>query len=456
MRTRGILAVLVTGLLAAAPAAAAPTERFVSTDLAVHGSLKLKWHAARSRGCAQAGLCGYSGTIAYPPSATGLLYRFVLHDRVESVGGFIDMNGHAVARTLRERPGAAPAVCRQRYEPFGLTLDTERGYGGRRWLSAGTDISPSSAASGQCAGPRTDDFTPSLPSVQIRPRQLDRRGTHVSLAGRFPWRSGPLVGELVSTLRLISRGTKTHRVHGQTGNQRGGRHTVYVDLQFTARRLEGEVRTDFRAVDAPICHVRDACGTRGSEVYSLEAAGQRVDVVGSVRTRSRRRPSLHRALRMILRHGTFSSAVDLRRSTGISTHQFVRPGEPTCTDRFRPSAPFIELFGLRRTEGVSMFGAPSGLLRGHCPGPSDDDTGSERLALARLAKGALARRTVAVDLAGRHKFVAGAYRGTRTVRVALRLRRKHARVAVDHIPGRHGRYIIFEFSTISSGGRRAR
>jgi hypothetical protein len=107
---------------------------------------------------------------------------------------------------------------------------------------------------------------------------------------------------------------------------------------------------------------------------------------------------------------------------------------------------------------VSRVGiyADSALLRGRCPGPSDDETGADRLALAHTSRGALVRRALSVQLRSRRGFMAGAYRGTRTVRVALRLRRKRARVAVDHVPGEGG---VTEFLYVSSGstaGRRAR
>jgi hypothetical protein len=225
-----------------------------------------------------------------------------------------------------------------------------------------------------------------------------------------------------------------------------------VELHYRARRLQGEVRNDFRAVDAPICKLRDACGTHGSQLFSIESPNERVDVTGIARVRSRHRPSLRRALRTILRHGNLSSLTSLDREAGLTTHVLVRPDAAMCNDRFRPrSGPYILLFGNRRKLALDMFDGESGVLRGRCPGPTEEQGGDGRLAHARVSSKALFRRTIQLQLKARRTFAGGAYRGTRSARVDLVLHRTGSRVRVDPEFGR----AVFAFSSGISSARSA-
>jgi hypothetical protein len=298
-----------------------------------------------------------------------------------------------------------------------------------------------------------EDIAPALPSALVTPRQLERRGTRIGLAGRFPWRSGPLRGQLISTVRLQTGRVHRRKVHlGHAPSPRG--HELYVELHYRARRLQGEVRNDFRAIDAPICKLRDACGTHGSQVFSIESPNERVDVTGVARVRSRHKPSLRRALRTILRHGNFSSFTSLERDGGLTTHVLVRPGTATCNDRFRPrTGPLIVMFGHRRKLTLDMFSAESDVLRGRCPGPTEEQGGGGILARARVPSKALLRRTIGLQLKARRAFAGGAYRGKRSARVNLVLHRTGARVSID--PTFDREYYLFAFSSGTTSARSA-
>jgi hypothetical protein len=427
------------------PPASAKLE-LIRVPVRSSGSIRVVWHADPARGCTSAGMCGYSGSIEYPTRGGGFLERLREDSRVVDFTGILDPAGSTRVRTERAVAGSAPAVCSQRSRADPFTLQAKHAWGSRVWVSLGTELYPTPLASGQCAGPRIEDVTGSLPAALMKRTHMDRRGARVDLSGRFPWKSGPLSGELISTVRLKSRGAHREKLNGGTNPEKLPGHELYVDLRYRATQLEGELRNDFRAVDAPICRVRDACGTRGSEVYSLEAAGRMVHVIGTARVKSRRRPSLRKALRIVLRRGVFSALAPLGRSSGLTTHAFVRPDGRACTDRFRPRrAPFLLLFSDGERLALSMFAADSTLLRGRCPGPSEAQNGNGQIGRVLLSPSVVRRRVLAAHIRASHAFRGGAFRGTRSARFDVRLRRVHASVKIDpHFDGE-------EYYVISNG-----
>src|SRR5947208_5368509 len=254
MRARAFVAALAAGVLAAGVLAAAPgsaaASRNTSLEFSANGSITVAWHGDPARGCAAAGMCGYSGTTTFPRLDYADLELIHTRHGVVAEFGSIDSDGQTVVRVRREVPGGSPAVCVTHDITSSFTLDLSRAYAGRRWLSVGTDVLPAPMASGQCAGPRLGDFVGSLPSRAIRLKALRRAGTRVSLAGRFPFRAGPLSGEVVSTLVLRSNGERRESGFGGGGGgpgPGGSRRTLTVDMRFRVRRSAGEVAADFRA-----------------------------------------------------------------------------------------------------------------------------------------------------------------------------------------------------------------
>ena len=436
MRVRAMVAAAVAGVFAASAAPAGAADYLTRIELRASGKVKVVWHGDQTHGCAAAGLCGYSGSIVYPfRRGAGFIERAQTgpHSFLDYFG-FIESPGRTVARTERAVAGGEPAVCSQRSRQHPFTLSFANAWRGRRWMTLGTSIFPSLLASGQCAGPRLEDFAGQLPSTLVRRHELERRGARVSLAGRFPFRSGPLRGQVISTLRLKSRGIHRSRLlDGETDeDEPRGKHVLYVELRFRATRVAGELRNDFRAVGAPICELRDACGTHGSELYSLDDTGRTVEVSGFAATRSRRRPSLKGALRKVLNDGFLGGGFDVRRASGLTTHAFVRPGAVTCTDRFAPrEPPFLDLYGEQGRLALVLFTREASILRGRCPGPADAQSGGEEIARLRVSRSQLLKRAVLFQLRSRRDFRTGAYKGTRTARVNVRLRRTRARVLVD-------------------------
>jgi hypothetical protein len=434
MRARLIAGVAVVGALAAAPSAGA-AEHIGQVRFRTSGSIRVAWHGAPARGCAAAGLCAYSGSIAYPLRG-GRGFLELEPETFLPFFGEIESRRTARTRTERALPGGGTAVCSQRRRFTSFTLGAERAWRGRDWLSVDAHIFPPPIASGQCAGPRIDDFVPTLPSALVRRKAIKKRGTRVSLKGRFPFRAGPLTGQVISTLVLTSRGVHRIRVFGEREEpERERGHQLSVELRYDVKRIQGEVRNDFRAVDAPICRLRDACGTHGSQVWSLDEAARTLVFSGFARVRSRHRPSLKRALRKVVRDGFADGFLPIGRRAGLTSHAYLRPGAATCTDRFRPHQ------------------QPSRFLDGRCPGPTDSSAGD--IAHARVPRGRLLKRALTLELRRRRSFESGAYSGARTVRVNVRLRRTHARVRIDPRFGGGSGGRVFAFSEGVSTARSA-
>jgi hypothetical protein len=355
------------------------------------------------------------------------------------------MNDPSRVRVRREVPGGEPATCTSSRRFSAFTFDLSRAFGGRVWLAIGTDIFPGPLTAGQCAGPLIDDVTRALPSVPVRLRELARRGTRVSLSGRFQFHSGPLSGTVISTLRFKSRGAKDEGGERFFPEGRSNRHrTLFVELKYRIVRAQGEIRSDFRAIDAPICELRDACGTHGSDVYSLAQEGGSVDVFGATRAHSRHAPALRRAIRLIAHDRGLDGFGFGGRSSRLLTSVFVRPGGERCTDRLRPRHTYVVL-GARKRLRVEVFGDPPS-LRGRCPGPTEEQSlHGSRLASARYPLGRLARRSFELVLRADRGFKGGAFRGRQTAHVEFELRRTRATVRVVK-PGRDGSIRISRLS----------
>lgn len=437
MRARAIVAVLgACAIAAAAPGAAGAASHLKRVGFRARGSVRVVWHGDRAHGCAAAGMCGYSGSIVYP--AFGHAFIEVENEGGSQIGyfGLLESRGRTRIRTERTLPGGGTTVCSQRSHSTAFTLGADRAWRGRQWFSIGTAIFPQPLGSGQCAGPRIQDFEDTLPSSIIRERRIERRGTRVSLRGRFPFRSGPLAGQVISTLRLRSLGVHRERLFDGYAEEPHHlrRHELAVELRYKVVRMQGEVREDFRAVDAPICLVRDACGSHGSAVYSVDSAGRTLGVMGFARTDSARHPSLRHALRTIFRRGQIYAFVSTGHKEGLTSHAWVPAHGPSCIDRFRPrSPPFLGVIGNKHAVSMQLFENEYDVLRGRCPGPAPSLAGS--LARARVKRGQLLTHALTVRLRATRHLRSGAYRGTREGRVNVRLRRTRARVRVD---GRRG------------------
>jgi hypothetical protein len=440
MRARAVATVLAVGLLAAAPSALARGHsRTTNVRLAASGSLTVVWHGDRAGGCAAAGLCGYGGSISYGRMSEAFLDLFTRAGSAPEVFADAGMDDRTVVRVRREVAGGPPVVCVDSSEPAFFNIDVERAYAGRYRLSLVPDVIPLPTGSGQCAGPRLEDFTGSLPSTVFKLPRLERVGTKLSLAGRFPFTAGPLRGEVISTLALRTKHASGHDIP-DVRPPRGRSHTrvLEVDMRYEVARAAGEVAADFRAVDAPICSVLDACGASGRQTYTVASTRGVLEATGYAPAPKHGVPTLKAALRTVLRRGYLSGEGRLARGSGETNNVLFRGGGETCRDRLLPAGPPLTVYAeggvlslILGTDDPDLASVPN-VLRGRCPGPTQDQVlaGGAPLASRNLPARALGGRSIHATLAGAGRFAAGAYRGRRAARVELDLVRTSARVRV--------------------------
>src|SRR5437870_6510674 len=62
MRRAGLIAATVLAVAIPAAAGARSAPRFSELDLTASGTIVVTWHGDPARGCAAAGMCGYSGS----------------------------------------------------------------------------------------------------------------------------------------------------------------------------------------------------------------------------------------------------------------------------------------------------------------------------------------------------------------------------------------------------------
>jgi hypothetical protein len=209
---------------------------------------------------------------------------------------------------------------------------------------------------------------------------------------------------------------------------------MLVSVDYRVRRVAGAVTADFRSVAPPVCVQLDACGTSGRDRYGLSAAGEHLRVSGLAPLKGRV-PKPAAAVRAIARRGVFYGSTRLGSDRGTTTSTWTRPDDTYCSDAFTPGASSLELTGSRLGPGLTLgegVESPTpNVLRGRCPGPTQEDIlGGSSLAGARLAKQSLGRRHIHRVLRASGAFAAGAYRGKRGARVTVDLVRVHRRVQV--------------------------
>lgn len=445
MRSRACLIMVLAAAIAAATAGTAHAEfRYTSTPFDTSGSLTITWHGDPAAGCATAGLCGYRGTTTYPVARRGFLESLWDGRELIDVSGELDLPGRSTTRVTRDVPGGDPAVCVDRGHGTFFYLDVRHAYRDRYSVELADELDPGAIASGRCAGPTLSDVGDSLPSAVFRLDRIKRPGARINLAGRFPFHAGPLVGEVVSTLQLRSRRSRT-KVEHEDGRPPHGERDVFVDLSYAVKRLSAAIGVDFHATQEG-CEAIDACGAMGSERYEASVERGRLDVFAIAPWHRRGKPSLRRALQHIAKHGFIFGSSELpQRGRGETASTFALPGLPACSDRLDPgSTPPLFFDGRRGKLALALgFGADESsgdafddVLVGRCPGPTQAQVfGAAPFARMRLPVSALTRKRLDLLLRAAGSFSRRGYAGTRRTRVDASLERTSAHVSVERGEG---------------------
>jgi hypothetical protein len=440
--------------LSCAPAAVAakhhPRPLFGELPTRVAGSVTIAWHGDPARGCAAAGVCDIRGTLTYTPGQPFFQVLKLPH------GGFepqelqlVDLLAPpAVVRVRRDPPGAAPSMCVDTVSvPFLLLSPTSLAGGRFRYDFSDALLSQAGLSAGRCAGPVPSDLRGKLPSGVLDMRALRHGSELMNMSSRQPFASGPFSGETVSTLGVrvdaLSRFRSDESNGSVVGRPRPRRRVVrllQLDLTYRSAGFGGSLETSFSGVDGPLCAGLDACGASGTIGYTPAGVRAQVVVLAQRRLRTGEHPTPRTAL-ADLRAGrlrVFGFAGSAPDAVARVSSTLSRPGDATCTDSVTTAFPGLDVSAVSRSLGLRLGASDeqgdTDWLRTRCPGPAQSDIlAGGALAVGQIGLAALGKRALTVRLSRPGAFVSGAYRGTRSGALTLRLARRTVRESVRRV-----------------------
>jgi hypothetical protein len=424
--------------LAAVPAAAAEAADRTSIPVRMTGSLTVTWAGDAQRGCAEAGVCGISGSATWHPGGRAELQLHDLGERDAHGLLLLPGDGGPVVRVERRGAGGTGGWCADvgPEAPSLLQGPAERGRLRLRLAEGVPDFSAQS-----CAGPRAADVAPALPAIDVPVRRALRGPVAIDVSGRRPFTAGAFSGEVVSTLRLQTGRAERRRDDATIESRvqeepRAEPPTAGLLLVYRVVGARGGVGIAFRGLPGPGCSPLDACGTEGAAQVT-PGTGSTVFVFSSrvVRGRTTRAREL-RALRGGRTDAAGFSA--LRAGTVAGTLRWADGS--ACADRAPARRLPLEISTGRANAtlrlappDVGFEGDESDPLRSRCPGPGAADALTRApLARGRVPLAALGRRRVDALLrppAG--SFDAGGWAGERRGELALELRLVRTRLLLD-------------------------
>jgi hypothetical protein len=427
--TRPAVALPAAVLLAsAAPAAARPVE--VSGSLAPRGTVTIAWHGDPARGCAAAGLCGYSGSVTIPADDGN--YDFTMAGG-RLLDGYVFVESYArqpVVRVKRTEAGAEGGACVDTMSGTAIDLNTARAGRNRLRLSLDEEgVSP-----GRCAGPELTGLLTKLPH---RTRTLSRlvagRARVADFSGDATFSRGRFSGTIHSTLRVgFRKGDAGVYESGPPGGRSRRRRIRVADVHAVYRvvTLEGAISTSFVGLTDPPCADLDACGVSGSSRWAVRSAHGRFAFDATARARRGDRGV--RGAVAAVRRGparVFGDG-DLSRSVGTTTADVSRAGGGgACHDRASASSPGVSVYNEPRTRlrfefaGEDAAPSPTDLLRTGCPGPREEDVlGFGSPAAGSVSMQAFGRQTITTRMRDSGRFERSAYSGTHSSDLTLGLR----------------------------------
>jgi hypothetical protein len=403
-------------LATAAPAAAA-TASATSRQLSYspHGSIDYIWTGVPSRGCAQAGLCGVTGSlqvIPEPASTSG-------SPSIEVT------DGSSVVRV--EYSGSPARTC---VDP--MPYDVNFRLTGRH---AGAPQAYADLSAGQCAGPVAGD----LAAVRL-PVRREANGDY-DLSGSQSFGAGPFEVRVISKLRaVVSRETVVSGGHSFSGPPPGKYpkpHRVLLEharVYYRVADVTGALVDSFAGSPDPLCEPLAACGTTGSVRLAMTRIPQKLVFSGGRIVK--RRASKARALADLRagRLGFYDNAYALHPTVRLSG-SLAGPGPQECTSTIlsrslasmasRPTHTTDELYlGASGVDGVSSNQDP---LRTRCAGPGADTIIAEgALASGRVPASAFGAPRIELVFRNPGRFAGLAYAGTRSGSIVITLRRTKA------------------------------
>lgn len=416
-RALGVAAAVAALGALAAPAAA-------DESLQATGSITYTWRGDPARGCAAQGLCGIQGALILGVQGGADAITF---------GRTTNINVFPAPATVRVRntESGAGAEC--------VDVPPNGGAGnlliGHQAGGALTALIEPPVSSGRCPGPLAQD----LAGLRLPVRKTAGRLPSFDLRGSQPFVAGPFSGTLVSTLVFTPSpnggASSTSSGPGQTPPDRRRKVLIErVSLRYHVATLPGGLGTSFAGEPDPFCAALDACGAMGT--LSLSPAPLR----GTLTLTASRMVGHRRSARQAIadfragRLGRPFGVIFASEGTSVVTETYTGGDGVRCQDSSsRRLRPLLFVGGPGGGGGVGLTlnepTGPDGLLRTHCPGPSDVDVLGNMGVLARgsISRVDLLRRSTEVALSNPGGFSAVGYAGSRSGEIELSLALEHVR-----------------------------
>jgi hypothetical protein len=401
----------VTAIAAAALATAAP-----AFGSAVHttGDVVVRWHGDAARGCADVGLCDYSGQMVITPwrDADLELTRFSSNITL----------GQSYLTTRVNRAGGGR--CAAASDPdFPLDFELVEGSLG------GAAVQSEGLSTGRCGGPLAEDLESSLPRATFSLAELRRKPLRLDLSGTTPFAAGPFSGDVVSTL-VVDMARARRRAARDENNDSfpeppvpkrlRGRIAGVLQMDFTTGPLTGTIGADLGGFPEPGCTPFDTCGLSGKLDYALDVPSATVFVTSwRLLPRGRSSESLSEARRAFLAGRTHVVVnVESGSDSKARVTEELRPGGGSvCRDGHDSDRPQIVTARARNGIRMALLASSSvdpdtDVVRTRCPGPLTGDVlANDRLASGVVPLRALLERRAALTLAARGSFARGGYLG---------------------------------------------
>jgi hypothetical protein len=454
MRRAVLAAALAVIGLAAVPIAASaqsfgffgnpqPTSAYQSA-VKTRGHVVVDFHGDPAAGCADAHVCGVSGTVTWSPGTGGYLiaYGFKAHGtRMEggylSVGDELGYGGSPGTSARVRRSGEGGEGLCADVGPSEASSDSADRPGTSVELSL---LGDSEVLRTRCAGPLTDDVRSLLPSRSIDERAVRRGGAKLDFSADGEFAAHGLAGTLHSNVVLsVKKGTDllAEQSHDATPP---GEHTVrdrYLQVTYRVESVSGQVVTNVHGLSDPdLCGPLDSCGLLGT-ITTLPSATKGDGVVYAYASAKHSRHELRQAVGLASGRpprGIRRTAAFEWDDKGTVTSDLARNGAPACKDTVGPAGDAVlDLRFARDHVTGRYYGGFSDPLRTRCPGPGSGDAGSG-LARGTFPLRQLGQRHTTLRITRGTSFSSNGYRGATKASLAVAIRRVRIREWVETDP----------------------
>ncbi|MGH2914625.1 MAG: hypothetical protein ACRDMX_06535 [Solirubrobacteraceae bacterium] len=451
MRRAALIACCVSAVLAvpaAADASVSTTTLYGSVDgapiveqrsapLSATGQLTVDFHGDAAADCAQLGVCGYSGWVAWRP-ASGTLQmvgsrshghlRWAASLQLDGGGPGPTQSGSVTTADVQRTAGTGAGTCLDA-EPAGTEIPLAPHGAG---LSLDLAHTVQGLLGDRCAGPRAASL---LPSAAVPRSVLERGLAAVSLTASHPFSADGFTGTVQSTVVLrIGRLGRVTRV--ASGQPFPGRRYRQLTVDYRASIAGSIVERFAGAPAAAICGPLDSCGASGAITLAPNAHGRAQLSLMAPASVPAARLLAAVGIGRAAPAGAYSGFGQVQWSAGGTLASAFDQGSVACRDSSGLGGDAILLAVARGRGGASYLkplfafdGPPPGTV---CPGPVAN--AGLLGAPAAPQSVALTRRTITIALRTGFPSQDDGYSGTITPRLTLRLTRVGAHLHIIRLP----------------------